>query len=114
MAPHALDFTQAAAAAAKLFTLIDRPSNIDPFDDGGEKPEELVSSIKFEDVSFAYPTRPDAQVLSNFSLEFPAGKVTALVVSSTLDTLRNATKRAIAFNTRDRVPLAPARAPLLA
>ena len=36
-------------------------------------------SVEFQNVSFAYPSRPDAPVLHNCSLSIPAGKVVALV-----------------------------------
>ena len=36
-------------------------------------------SIVFENVSFAYPSRPDAPILSKFNLEVPEGKHVALV-----------------------------------
>lgn len=39
-------------------------------------------SIRFENVSFSYPNRPDAPVFSNLTFEIPAGKVVALVGES--------------------------------
>jgi len=55
-------------------------SAIDPFDPSGEQPTENNGLIELENVTFAYPTRPNVTVLDNFSLKAPAGKVTALVV----------------------------------
>lgn len=81
LAPHSIDFTRAASAAGQLFKLIDRESSIDPLDQSGVKPSEILGHVTLENVSFAYPTRPDTTVLENFSLDVPAGKVTALVVS---------------------------------
>ena len=43
------------------------------------KKEELNGEIKFENVSFTYPTRPDLKVLKNFTCTFEAGKTIALV-----------------------------------
>lgn len=40
---------------------------------------ELAPSLTFEQVTFAYPTRPDQPALNNVSLTLPEGKVTALV-----------------------------------
>lgn len=40
---------------------------------------ELPASLAFEQVTFAYPTRPDQPALDNVSLVLPEGKVTALV-----------------------------------
>ncbi|VUC31530.1 unnamed protein product [Clonostachys rosea] len=82
LAPYSVDFTRASAAAAKLFELIDRKSDIDPFNTAGEMPSTTTGHIQLENVTFAYPTRPGATVLDNFSLDFPAGKVTALVGQS--------------------------------
>ncbi|KAJ5144587.1 multidrug resistance protein 1 2 3 [Penicillium atrosanguineum] len=82
LAPYMIDFTRSASAAAKLFELIDRKSQIDPFDNSGEQPSETVGEIELDGVTFAYPTRPGATVLDNFTLKAPAGKVTALVGQS--------------------------------
>ncbi|KAJ6438239.1 multidrug resistance protein [Purpureocillium lavendulum] len=79
LAPYSIEFTRAAAAAAQLFSLIDRTSAIDPLDPSGEQPAETVGELELEDVSFAYPSRPNTTVLDGFSLKIPAGKVTALV-----------------------------------
>lgn len=81
IAPHTIAFSRAATAAAELFTLIDRKSQLDPFDDKGERPSSVEGSIDMRDVEFCYPSRPEATVLRDFSLHIPAGKVTALVVS---------------------------------
>lgn len=80
LAPYSIEFTRAATAAAQLFVLIDRQSDIDPFDKGGEKPSEIEGLLEIENLSFAYPTRPGVTVLDDFTLRVPAGKVTALVV----------------------------------
>lgn len=84
LAPHFVDFSQAASAASQLFSLIDRTSAIDPLSTTGERPSEVHGIIELENVRFSYPTRPDTIVLHEFSLVIPAGKVTALVVSNTL------------------------------
>lgn len=81
VAPNMVTFTRAATAASELFALIDRVSEIDPFDPTGEKPANFNGSIEIRGLTFSYPTRPDVTVLDDFSLHVPAGKVTALVVS---------------------------------
>ena len=88
IAPYSIEFTRAAAAAAQLFVLIDRQSEIDPFDETGEKPGEIEGLVEIEDLSFAYPTRPGTTVLQDFTLKVPAGKVTALVVCNPLNVRR--------------------------
>ena len=80
IAPQMVTFGRSATAAAELFTLIDRKSEINPSDHSGERPGKLVGEVELQAVSFSYPTRPDVTVLDNFSLHVPAGKVTALVV----------------------------------
>ncbi|KAL1876929.1 hypothetical protein Daus18300_002535 [Diaporthe australafricana] len=79
LAPHFVDFSQAASAAAKLFSLIDRTSQIDPFSTAGERLSEINGGLELQNVRFAYPNRPNTTVLHDFSLVIPAGKVTALV-----------------------------------
>ncbi|CAI6019534.1 unnamed protein product [Clonostachys chloroleuca] len=82
IAPYLIDFSRAASAAAELFRLIDRASVIDPFNEGGEQPTEVVGNIDLQGVSFSYPMRPGVKVLDDFTLHIPAGKVTALVGAS--------------------------------
>ncbi|OGM48192.1 ABC multidrug transporter [Aspergillus bombycis] len=79
VAPHMVTFSRAATAASELCALIDRESDINPFDELGEKPNEVVGSIDLNGVTFSYPTRADIPVLEDFTLNIPAGKVTALV-----------------------------------
>lgn len=56
-----------------LYELIDRVPPIDPFDNGGERPRDVRGRIEFRGVTFAYPSRPDSPVLSNFSLVIEPG-----------------------------------------
>ncbi|KAL6410723.1 ATP-binding cassette sub-family B member 5 [Ilyonectria robusta] len=82
IAPNIMAFTRAATAASQLFSLIDRESKINPFDVGGDAPENVTGAVELRGVNFAYPTRPGTKVLDDFSLHIPAGKVTALVGAS--------------------------------
>ncbi|KAJ4046713.1 hypothetical protein NW760_007605 [Fusarium oxysporum] len=79
IAPHVTIFGRAASAAIELFELIDRESEINPFDPSGDKPESPTGVISLNNIGFSYPTRPDTKVLEDFTLDIPAGKVTALV-----------------------------------
>ncbi|KAH7133833.1 P-loop containing nucleoside triphosphate hydrolase protein [Dactylonectria macrodidyma] len=79
IAPHAVAFGRAATAAVQLFKLIDRNSEINAFDDTGDMPSQITGVIDIEGVDFSYPTRPGVTVLGDFTLNIPAGKVTALV-----------------------------------
>lgn len=81
IAPHTVTFTRAASAAAELFALIDRESEINPLDESGDKPQDTYGVINIDNITFNYPSRPNVCVLEDFSLHVPAGKVTALVVS---------------------------------
>ncbi|KAI8721825.1 hypothetical protein NCS52_00325000 [Fusarium sp. LHS14.1] len=77
--PHLLVFNRAASAAVEMFSLIDRESSINPFDESGERPDEVQGNIEIQGIHFSYPSRPDVTVLDNFTLTVPKGKVTALV-----------------------------------
>jgi ATP-binding cassette subfamily B (MDR/TAP) protein 1 len=52
---------------------------IDSSSTEGMKLEKVVGSLAFEEVSFAYPARPQIQVLRDFSLEIRPGTTVALV-----------------------------------
>jgi ATP-binding cassette subfamily B (MDR/TAP) protein 1 len=80
IAPHAVTFTRAASAAAELFTLIDRKSDINPFEESGDRPRDTAGVIDFDHINFNYPSRPNVCVLEDFSLHIPTSKVTTLVV----------------------------------
>lgn len=80
--PHLQAFGAATAAATKVFNTIERKSPIDPESDDGETPAEIVGDIEFKDIKHVYPARPDTVVLSNFNLQVPTGKMTALVGAS--------------------------------
>jgi ABC-type multidrug transport system fused ATPase/permease subunit len=68
---------KAATAAGELFVTIDAPS---PDVTGLKEPEITADTdIKFENVAFSYPSRPNVQILHGVDLHFPAGKVTAIV-----------------------------------
>jgi ABC-type multidrug transport system fused ATPase/permease subunit len=74
------NISKASAAAGACFKIIDAPQ----LNHGGLKEPEVKQEldIRFENVSFAYPSRPQASVLSNLSFTLPAGKVTAFVGQS--------------------------------
>lgn len=74
-------FGGASAAYQRLLRDIEEPSLIDGTSDQGEfLPVDLQSvDVSFENVSFAYPSRPDQPVLQSVDLSFPTGRYTAVV-----------------------------------
>ncbi|KAI1072254.1 hypothetical protein LB507_003198 [Fusarium sp. FIESC RH6] len=82
VAPNVQAFTNAIAAAAKIFNTIDRVSPLDSSSDEGEKIENIQGSIRLSNIKHIYPSRPEVTVMNDVSLEIPAGKVTALVGAS--------------------------------
>lgn len=71
--------SKAAAAAHNLFKTVDRESKIDALSIEGSKPSECRGDIVFDNVVFAYPSRPNIQVLKGLDLVLPANKTTAIV-----------------------------------
>lgn len=83
IAPQITAFTNAAAAASELFSVIDKRSELDPLDESGMMPSDSCDgSIEIKNLAFAYPSRPGAPVLRDFNISVPAGRTTALVGAS--------------------------------
>jgi ATP-binding cassette subfamily B (MDR/TAP) protein 1 len=81
--PQITAFTNAAAAASELFSVIDKNSELDPLDESGKKPvDSCDGNIEIQNLAFAYPSRPSTLVLRDFHISIPAGKTTALVGAS--------------------------------
>lgn len=71
------DISKSASASTGFFLTIDKPTRQTT---GLKEPEASAhEDIIFDDVTFAYPSRPDVKVLENFSARFPAGQLTAIV-----------------------------------
>ncbi len=73
------DLQRAAGAAERLMELLEETSAIS--DDGRETPASNLS-IRFRNVTFAYPSRPEPPALAGLELTIPAGKALALVGQS--------------------------------
>lgn len=71
------DYNRALGASTRVFELLEREPVLPASGQG--KLANLVGSLRLENVSFAYPTRPDSEVLKKLNLELSAGKVVALV-----------------------------------
>ena len=77
--PNGQAFTNAVAAAAKIFATIDRESPLDPTSTEGIILDHVEGHIEFKNVKHIYPSRPEVTIMENVSLAMPAGKTTALV-----------------------------------
>lgn len=69
-------------AAKTVFKVIDRKSKIDSLSEQGLVPEKISGNIRFENVFFTYPNRPDITILQGFNLEVRQGETNALVGTS--------------------------------
>ncbi|EPS69404.1 hypothetical protein M569_05359, partial [Genlisea aurea] len=69
---------QSVGASEKVFNLLDL-SPCDQSTAEGSMLEKFTGEVKFMDVSFHYPSRPQAPVLQNFNLAVNSGEVVAIV-----------------------------------
>ncbi|CAL4962977.1 unnamed protein product [Urochloa decumbens] len=74
--------TKARDSAISIFSILDRKSKIDSSSNDGMVLENVTGNIDFNNVSFKYPSRPDVQIFSDFTLLIPSGKTVALVGES--------------------------------
>ena len=82
VAPNMQAFTTSIAAAAKIYSTIDRVSPLDPSSDEGEKLEHVEGIVELRNIKHIYPSRTEVVVMKDVSLVVPAGKTTALVGAS--------------------------------
>ncbi|XP_076895976.1 ABC transporter B family member 21-like [Bidens hawaiensis] len=75
-------FAAGRAAAFKMFETIDRKPEIDTYDTKGKILNDIHGDIELKDVYFRYPTRPDEEIFSGFSLCISSGTTVALVGES--------------------------------
>jgi len=71
----ASDATKARDSVISIFSILDRKSKIDSSSDDGMTLENVTGNINFNNVSFKYPSRPDVQIFSDFTLQISSGKV---------------------------------------
>lgn len=76
------DYSKSINAAKTVFRIIDRKSKIDSLSNDGEEPDNINGRIRFENVYFNYPSRPNEKVFQGFNLEINSGESNALVESS--------------------------------
>ncbi|KAA8592087.1 hypothetical protein FQN60_017542 [Etheostoma spectabile] len=68
---------QGVGAAEKVFEYLDRKPKHPA--DGTEAPDTCTGVVEFKDIKFAYPTRPETEILKGVSFTLRPGEVTALV-----------------------------------
>ncbi|XP_044054035.1 ATP-binding cassette sub-family B member 9 [Siniperca chuatsi] len=68
---------QGVGAAEKVFEYLDRKPKHTA--DGTEAPDTCTGLVEFKDITFAYPTRPELDILKGVSFTLRPGEVTALV-----------------------------------
>lgn len=75
-------FAQGTVAASRVFEIIDRVPEIDPYSTAGRTLSLVRGRIEFKSVCFTYPSRPETQVLNSLTLVIPSSKTLALVGGS--------------------------------
>nr|UOU03321.1 ATP-binding cassette subfamily B1-like 1 [Brachionus rubens] len=76
------DQKKSQTAAKTAFKIIQRKSKIDSLSQDGLKPDSIIGNIRFENVYFRYPTRPNIKILNGFNLTVKNGETNALVGTS--------------------------------
>ncbi|WVZ23721.1 hypothetical protein V8G54_002265 [Vigna mungo] len=75
-------FAQGTVAASRVFYVIERIPEIDPYSPEGRKLSGVRGRVELKSVSFAYPSRPDSLILHSLSLIIQSSKTVALVGAS--------------------------------
>ena len=73
------ELQRAAGASERLLELLDTEPRIRAPAVAAKLPQPGIGSVAFEDVAFAYPSRPGANALDGFSLAVAPGEAVALV-----------------------------------
>ncbi|KAG7383422.1 ABC transporter B member 10 [Phytophthora pseudosyringae] len=83
ISPNVTAVSTAMGAAKELFAILDTPSAIDAeSNDGGVIPDTCEGKIEAVNVNFAYPSRPDAQILRDYNVSVDPGQTVAFAGSS--------------------------------
>ncbi|XP_047112212.1 ATP-dependent translocase ABCB1-like [Schistocerca piceifrons] len=80
--PYIEVFSISRGAAAKVYAVISRESQIDSMSEEGDRMDQVVGSITFKDVKFEYPSRKGVKVLKGLNLSIKGGETVAIVGSS--------------------------------
>lgn len=81
-APGITALVSASSAMGSVLEIIESMPKIDSFSNDGNRLKSVEGRIQFENVGFSYPSRPDFEVLKNFTLDINPGETIALVGSS--------------------------------
>ncbi|GFZ17136.1 P-glycoprotein 2 [Actinidia rufa] len=81
-APDISAFIRAKAAAYPIFEMIERNTISKTSSKTGKKLDKLEGHIRFNDVCFSYPSRPNVAIFNKFCIDIPPGKIVALVGGS--------------------------------
>lgn len=81
-APDITAFIRAKAAAYPIFEMIERNAASKSSSQDGKRLTKVEGHIKFKNVMFSYPSRPDVLIFNKLSLDIPPGKIVALVGGS--------------------------------
>lgn len=70
------DFAKAIGASERVFGLLDRQNELP---DGAQQLDSIEGALSLEELTFCYPTRPEATVLRQVTLSLSPGEIVALV-----------------------------------
>jgi ATP-binding cassette subfamily B protein len=73
------ELQQAAGAMERLLELLNAQPALDTPENPTPLPDTRNGSIRFDNISFSYPSRPDVQAIKNFDLEISPGEKVAFV-----------------------------------
>ncbi|OQR88609.1 ATP-binding Cassette (ABC) Superfamily, partial [Thraustotheca clavata] len=76
------DIGKAKNSIRNIFHLLDQYPTIDATSTTGDVLNQVDGLIQLENIAFAYPTRPDNQVYTNYNLTIQSGQTIALVGGS--------------------------------
>lgn len=74
--------TKGQGAGTRIFEILDRAPLSRPVEGARKRPESFDTTISFQDVTFAYPTRKQSPVLRGLSFDVRAGEVLGVAGSS--------------------------------
>ncbi|XP_065254516.1 ATP-dependent translocase ABCB1-like [Emys orbicularis] len=80
--PYLESVANARGAAYEVYKVISKHRLLDSSAKEGYRPDKLKGDIKFKNIHFSYPSRPDIKILKGLNLKVQSGKTIALVGSS--------------------------------